>query len=1095
MQRLICLIIILLISFVSIAQPGKDGANSISIANQILNKYSPVSVSISIGSNTLEVADMGLLSLCPGDLIMVYQAQGASMDISLTNSYGNILNYNSSGLYEFKYVQSTSGNTITTQTTFTNSYAVNGKVQVVKVPQYTTLTINSGASLVPKPWKDTLISSISYRFGGLVVIHASNIINNGMITATGSGFRGGVLFNSVGINGGITALTTSLSAKAGEKGESICGYRNDYDLLGGRYGRGSPANGGGGGDGHNAGAGGGGNGYNGNTWSGEGVMIVNVANPITAWGLSTAFITNGNSLTNSSGGGHGGYSYGDANANGLLQGPGNPAWVGDLRREVGGIGGRPLNTINSETRIFFGGGGGAPHSDNNAATSGATGGGIVYLIASGGISGSGNIESNGNSAGNSTGCNCDGLAGGGAGGSIVIKTTIIGLSQNINANGGKGGDQMFPVFPSNPNESEGPGGGGGGGFIAVSAVGPLPLVLGGANGTSLSNAITEMTSNGATAGANGQVGTVTTNFVTFLPIASSSIAIGANSPVCEGTAINLSTSNGASTYSWTGPSGFSSNLQNPTISSASLAMSGTYSVIQIFSSGCQSVLSASVNVTVNPAPIASINCSTLICSGNQFNLSGSGGITYNWAGPASFTSAVQNPVIGNFSSSNTGVYTLTVTDINGCSASAISAPISLSSGPTVTITGDTTCLGQMVNLFANSQPGCNYYWMGPNSFTSVAQHPITGTASASLAGVYQLTVTNASGCSVTSSVNLVVNNNGTPPAITSNSVLCTNSILSLNTSSAQSYLWSGPNGFSSAVQNPTLYVNSIVVTGIYSLTVVDLNNCVSTNTININVNITPTINIISGNTKGCPPLCTTFTCNPVPSGVNCSWNMGNGSVLSNSYIASTCYYSAGIYTITNSATLNGCSANATYTVQVYPGPTADFNYSPIDPVELKDEVIFTDASFGTPIVSWNWYFMNTAQYTSSLQNPVFTYPDAGQYAIALIVKSDKGCTDTILKTIVVEQEFSLYVPNTFTPNEDGVNDTFYAKGHGILKFEMDIYDRWGENIFHSNDINNHWDGTYKSKEKCKNDSYVWKIKVRGCKEVVKELTGHVLLLK
>lgn len=1076
------------------AQPGKDGAFTVSSSGQVLNKYSPVSSSIAVGSNTVIVADISLLSLCPGDLIIIYQAQGAGIDISPTASYGNILAYNSAGLYEFKYVQSVSGNIITTQTTFTNSYSVSGKTQVVKVPQYSTLTINSGASIVPKPWKDTTISSTAYRFGGLIVIHANTIINNGSISSNGSGFRGGAIFNSFGINGGVTAVTTSLSAKAGEKGESIYGYQSDYDLIGGRYGRGAPANGGGGGDGHNAGGGGGANGFNGNTWNGEGVMIVNAANPIVAWSLSSAYTSNGNSITNSSGGGHGGYSYGDANANALVQGPGNTSWVGDLRREVGGIGGRPLTNINSETRIFFGGGGGAPHSDNNAATSGANGGGIVYLIATAGISGNGKIEANGNTAGNSSGCNCDGLAGGGAGGSIVLKANTVSSSLNINANGGKGGDQMFPVFPSNPNESEGPGGGGSGGFVALSAVGPVPTVLGGANGTSLSNAITEMTANGATAGANGQTGAVTNSFLSLLPIGSFSAIIGSNSPVCEGSTISFTTNSGATTYSWSGPSGFSSNQQNPTISNALPSMSGTYSVVEIFNTGCQSVLAGTINVVVNPAPIPAINCSTLICSGNALNLSGSGGLTYLWSGPNSFTSSLQNPTINNFSVSNSGVYTLTVTDANGCTASVNSSSVTVAPVPTVNITGNGSCIGQVINLSANSLPGSTYFWTGPNSYTSTSQNPILGIATASLAGVYQLTVTNL-GCSVTTSVVLTINNNGDPPTITTNSFICTNGTLNLSTDPAQSYSWSGPNGFSSSLQNPTISVNSNLVAGVYSLTVVDMNNCISINTVNINVSLTPTINIVSGSNKGCPQFCTTFTCNTSPSGAICTWNMGNGTSFSNSTIVNSCYNSRGIYTITAGASLNGCTSAANYTVEVFPKPTADFNYAPYQPIEMKDEVNFADASFGAPIVSWNWCFMNTAQYTSLLQDPVFTYPDAGQYVVALVVKSDKGCLDTILKTIVVGKEFSLYVPNAFTPNDDGKNDTFYAKGYGVLKFEMDIYDRWGENIFHTNDINNHWDGTYKSKEKCKDDIYVWKIKVSGYNEKSKEITGHVLLMK
>lgn len=1094
-MRLFNIILCLCIVSALFSQPGKDGVGIITASNQTVNKYSPVSVSIAASSNTVEVANINLLSICPGDLIMVYQAQGASMDISNTNSYGNILGYNSAGLYEFKYVQSVTGNTITTQTTFTNSYNSSGRVQVVKVPQYTSLTINVGASIVPKLWKDTTISGQNYRFGGLVVIHSSNIVNNGTITASGCGFRGGVVKGNTPYSFGPTDITSTLSIKGAEKGEGIFGSQVDYDVNGGRYCKGAPANGGGGATSTNAGGGGGANGNCGNIWNGQGIMIVNANNPLTAWSLDPEYIANGNMLSNSSGGGRGGYSVGGANANPLINAPGNPSWIYDNRREMGGRGGRPLINF-AETRIFFGGGGGAGDANNAAGTSGGNGGGVVFLVCTGGITGIGVIESIGNSVGNTIGCNCDGSGGGGGGGSIIIKTNAISTTQNVDVSGGKGGTQLQVVSPGSYYESEGPGGGGGGGFVAISSGAILPTISGGGNGITQTAALVLMTSNGATAGANGQVGSVTNNFIIFQPLSSSAITIGYNGPVCVGSSIILSTSNGASTYSWTGPAGFTSNQQNPTISNTSVLMSGTYSVIQTFNSGCQSMASASINVTVNALPVPVINCNTFVCTGNQLNLSGSGGLTYSWSGPSSFTSNIQNPVISNFSTLNAGVYTLTVTDNNGCSATVSSQSISVIQGPLVNISGDTTCIGQNINLSAVSQLGNSYSWTGPNSFVSNLQNPVLGIANPSLAGVYHLTVTNSQGCITSTSVTLVVNNNGNPPSIITNTVLCTNSVLNLFTGAAQSYTWNGPNGFVSTVQNPTLNVNSNSVAGIYSLTVIDMNSCISTNTVNIQINITPTISITSNASKGCIPLCITYTCSSIPTtGVTFNWNLGNGTNISSNTVAQTCYNIPGIYTITANASLNGCNNIITSTIQVFPSPTADFNFAPNKPIEMKDQVIFTDASYGTPIVSWNWYFMNTTQYTSTIQNPVFTYPDAGQYVIALVVKSDKGCTDTILKTIIIEKEFSIYVPNAFTPNDDGINDSFYAKGYGILKLEMDIFDRWGENIFHSNEVSVQWDGTYKGKIKCKEDIYVWKIKVWGCNEVVKELCGHVTLIK
>jgi gliding motility-associated-like protein len=212
-----------------------------------------------------------------------------------------------------------------------------------------------------------------------------------------------------------------------------------------------------------------------------------------------------------------------------------------------------------------------------------------------------------------------------------------------------------------------------------------------------------------------------------------------------------------------------------------------------------------------------------------------------------------------------------------------------------------------------------------------------------------------------------------------------------------------------------------------------------------------------------------------------------------------CYNSAGTYTITaNMTDPIGCRNSVSFTVQPYPKPTADFNYAPIKPIEKIDDVNFTDASFGAPISTWNWYFMNTAAATSGLQNPVYNYDAAGNYIVALVVKSDHGCVDTILKSILVGEDFGIYMPNSFTPNNDGLNDVFYGKGFGIKKFEMQIFDRWGEKVFTSTDLNEAWDGSYQAKGGVKTvmeGVYTWRIKLTNTFGKSKELTGHVTLIK
>ncbi|MDX2190918.1 MAG: hypothetical protein SFY32_13750, partial [Bacteroidota bacterium] len=357
-----------------LAQPGKDGNLTVSTTNVVVNTYTNLSSNAFAGQTSIQVGSASALSptLGAGDLIMIYQAQGATIQTTDDKDYGKILDYNGAGNYEYQYVKSVVGNTIYLNCALTQKYIVSGRTQVLKVPQYDILTINSGASIVPLTWNGTI--------GGIIAIHAKNrIINNGTIRAAGFGFRGGdkenLTLGNTTANNAANFIYRSLNpAEGGEKGESIAGYQTDYDApgMGGRYGRGAPANGGGGGNAHNSAGGGGANGDNGKVYSGAGVMD---PNPLyyDAWRLDPDFILNGNTLTNSSGGGRGGYTYSANVQNPLTLGPSyaqiidgvttipavaNTAWGGDGRKANGGRGGRPLST-DPEKRIFIGGGGGA----------------------------------------------------------------------------------------------------------------------------------------------------------------------------------------------------------------------------------------------------------------------------------------------------------------------------------------------------------------------------------------------------------------------------------------------------------------------------------------------------------------------------------------------------------------------------------------------------------------------------------------------------------------------------------------------------------------------------------------------------------------
>ncbi len=478
------------------------GAKTVTTTNVILNEFTTLTAdvsagtsSIAVGSSTLNANSRFTGNLAPGELVMIIQMQGATMNTASTvsSTWGAITAYNNAGKYEFNEVATVpNSTTITFIYPLLNSYTQSGKVQVIRVPRYTNFILTGSGSITTQEWNGST--------GGVLAIEANgNTMISGTVDVTGLGFRGGAADNGSGNgNSVITLFASTDSLNGGEKGEGIGGSKTNYDLLGGRYGRGSAANGGGGGNSHNAGGGGGANAGNLALWNGWGNPDTSVASWKLAWDLE-----GGNFHANvSPGGGRGGYSYAMKNRDPLTTAPGSNLWNGNNRSNTGGYGGRPFDYATN--RIFMGGGGGAGDINNGEGTPGSNGGGLVYLISGGLVSGSGTINANGIDAPTSNSpSNGDGEGGGGGGGAVFIYTSGATIQNiTINAKGGKGSDQNDYASA----ESEGPGGGGGGGCIYTTNATSLTRNVNGAmNGITNSSSMVTFLPNGATKGYPGTI--------------------------------------------------------------------------------------------------------------------------------------------------------------------------------------------------------------------------------------------------------------------------------------------------------------------------------------------------------------------------------------------------------------------------------------------------------------------------------------------------------------------------------------------------------------------------------------------------------------
>ena len=169
-----------------------------------------------------------------------------------------------------------------------------------------------------------------------------------------------------------------------------------------------------------------------------------------------------------------------------------------------------------------------------------------------------------------------------------------------------------------------------------------------------------------------------------------------------------------------------------------------------------------------------------------------------------------------------------------------------------------------------------------------------------------------------------------------------------------------------------------------------------------------------------------------------------------------------------------------------------------DKLSLEKVILFKNQSTGAD--HWLWNFGDVLNSLSALKDPSFNYAIGGNYTINLLVTSSDGCTDTVSHPLLIEEPgFIIYIPDAFTPNDDHLNDFFVPTGSGLdlaQNFEMFIFDRWGEKVYHTTDIKKPWEGTYQNGKKIvQQDVFIYKIMVKDEKSRNHYYVGHVTLIK
>jgi|GEM_PF-757708 len=496
--------------------------------------------------------------------------------------------------------------------------------------------------------------------------------------------------------------------------------------------------------------------------------------------------------------------------------------------------------------------------------------------------------------------------------------------------------------------------------------------------------------------ANGCIGTPITATVLVNPIPNA-ITTPSSQTICSGSAIATIALSGAvpgTTYTWTRNNTFVTGI--PASGSGS-AISGTLTnntqspvtvtfTITPSANGCIGTPIATT-VIVNPRPVVSASANpNPICTEQMLYLHASGGVLYNWSGPAGFSSSLQNPGRRISSVSQGGVYTVTVTSQYGCTRIA-SVNVTVNQAPTGSISAasQVVCVGGTIDLFASG--GDSYFWSGPQGFTSTAQNPVIPVTSYQQSGEYSVVITSSQGCSRKLKISIKVLY---PPVVKIGfdaSTACVGGTLALFSSGGGTYSWSGPLGFTSSSPNPAIVNVTSAHSGVYTVTVTSPNGCTATASTTVSIETPPVLTAWADDADVCEGS-TVFLHATGSDSYNWSGPWGYSSTYQHPVIHNIPSYMSGTYTVTGSSK-KGCSAVGTVVINVGSNIEGTISATP-NPVPLGATVRLA-ASGGT-----YYLWAGPGGFTSTEQYPAihkFTSRNAGLYSV--LITNTEGCQWTL----------------------------------------------------------------------------------------------------
>ncbi len=548
--------------------------------------------------------------------------------------------------------------------------------------------------------------------------------------------------------------------------------------------------------------------------------------------------------------------------------------------------------------------------------------------------------------------------------------------------------------------------------------------------------------------------------------------------------------------------------------STTYTSSGTYNVIISAASNYGCVFTTTVQAVVNALPTANFsatnNCLHIpsVFANNSTAPNGSSITQYSWTfGNGNSSTAQQAPY--TYSAAGTYQVILSVTTNQGCSASVTNS-ITIYPAPLTNFSSNPVCVNQHMQFSNQSSisTGTITVWKWDFNNDGIVDASTQNPSYIFTAGGnYNSKLTAISNFSCIDSVIKPATVYFNPVANFNTATVCLGKPVQFNDASTNQsgYLtvwdwdFTSDNVIDNLSQNTT---NTYATAGLFLVTLQVQNNfgCINLIKKSVRVNPTPMVDISVTHRSGCDgEMCVGMINNSTISGGSvASWHWNFGDNTSSNQNSPTHCFHVGTFTVSLTAISDsGCTATQTLpgSILVYPKPQAGFDFTNTD-MDVLDATtgIVSSAHGATTYV----YFISDGTHIAGQANfqHTFTNENPESYTVIQFVTNSFGCKDTILKVIEVKPGFTFYIPNAFSPNGDGTNDIFKGTGIGIKTFTLMIYDRWGNLVFTSNDLEKGWDGTFNGGDKVSlQDVFVWKVELHDENNKEHDYKGTVSLIK